>query len=91
MTITEKVARALAGAAWDDLQGDKLFDAAWGSREEYIEARWKHMVPDAKAAIKAMRRPTPKMIKGGLDIYDDDESPDFVAAYIAMIDVALEE
>jgi len=93
MTMIEKVARALAECAWDDLQKDLMFVASWEKegRQEYIDIRWKHLRPDAKAAIEAMRELTPKMVEGGLGLYDDDESPDFVAAYVAMIDAALEE
>jgi len=53
--------------------------------------RWMSYLPQAKAAIEALKRPTRSMRAAANAIYDEDEAPDYLAAYVEMINTALEE
>jgi hypothetical protein len=52
---------------------------------------WQHMMPDAIAAIEAMREPTEAMVNAGYDVgYSPDPLP-CDAVWKDMIDAAISE
>ena len=91
-TMIERVARAMAsasGEAWW-VYPDQWGRRTWQTRDEYM-AR-------ARAAIAAMREPTPQQCAAALAALDDGTVADPKAAawdatraYRAMIDAALKE
>ncbi len=78
-SMVERVARAMYPKGWEQ-------DGHFNSRER----AWRrdHAMIAARAAIEAMREPTPGMLSDGLAIHDWDHGLDDV--YTAMIDAALE-
>ena len=62
----------------------------WGYTEtvpDYVESHWQECMPDARAAIEAMRLPTEPMIKEGWRLLQGNLRPDEIFPY--MIDEAL--
>lgn len=99
-TMIERVARAIAGA--DPEQQGQIDDSEMG--EYFWEKYREHYLPLARAAIEAMREPTPDMISAGIKRevaweygergdWDDESGPHVPshAAYQSMIDAALNE
>jgi hypothetical protein len=75
-TMRERVARAIAESHYPD---------------KCVESMWQHMMPDAIAAIEAMREPTEAMVNAGYDVgYSPDPLP-CDAVWKAMIDAAISE
>lgn len=86
--MTEKVARAICRA--EMIAPDQ---EQWCGPErliEIVEENWEEYVPAARAAIAAMREPTPDMIREGDYFIGHSES---VAGHVwgAMIGAALKE
>lgn len=80
-TMIERVARSMC----DRQNGDKrISDLAWaGYRKDYID--------DARAAIEAMRVPTPEMRAAVKNLAGAQIAAFAVAAWPDMIDAALKE
>lgn len=92
MTMIEKVARAIDPHVWFILDGNDMW------RKIHIHGAKLESLNRARAAIAAMREPTPDMVKAGVDmalstaIGGDYKWPDYVAdKHRAMIDAALKE
>jgi len=92
MNMIEKVARALSIA--DGMHPDAV------SNDECETPIWELYSDDARAAIEAMRSPTPSMLKAACASMSPEKRPTekFVSVkakhgirYRAMIDAALEE
>lgn len=66
MNALEKMARAIAGTFWDDMDNEVP-----GTREEYVESTWKEFRPDASAALEALLEPSEGMIRA---VCDDEET-----------------
>lgn len=87
VSMVERMAQALAersGARWDKVSEEgPRGEADWGTR-----GYWRDL---ARAAIEAMREPTPGMIKAA-DLVEDGytfQRPDF--CWLLMINAALSE
>lgn len=92
MTALERIARALAAQHWRDA----------GASEEQVLAfadiDWPEFVPDARAALTALREPDDRMLQAAdaLDVYPlgsstPSEVADFEIKWQAAIDAALQE
>lgn len=89
--MVERVARALAALSLN-LNGN---DAPI-PHEPIIDRRWQNFVPQAHAAISAMREPTEAMLKAGVVFYHDNyreahiaEDTSIPLIWRDMIDAAL--
>lgn len=82
MNMVEQVARALYVADSEFLNEEKFMDV--------IDNSWPQYADLAKAAIKAMQKPTKEMISAGESMYDRDEVCTVRADYGAMMRAALE-
>lgn len=78
MDMIEKVARAICATIEPDFSDVAHIDATW---DEYI--------PEARAAIEAMREPTEDMIQAYCAIWEDALPDDAWRAFTAMIDTAM--
>jgi len=101
MTLTEQVARALCRRRieFNCRQDEKPFPPE-ERIQRGIDHAWPDFVEDARAAIAAMRKPTPEMVEAAENSDFEFWSPepgegrdllDLGAAWEAMIDVALKE
>lgn len=93
--MVEKVARAMA---WRTLTEGRAATTSAGKLDAAMELDtpmvgetglvpyWRTFIPDARAAIQAMREPTKAMVLAG---YDDGEPTDCAAHWRSMIDEAL--
>lgn len=82
MTPIEKVARAIC--------------ISWAEPDELDSSQWQMYVPEARAAIKAMREPSPEMLDAfvaralQVSIAGDGEWTEYAKAqWATMIDAAL--
>lgn len=86
--MIEKVARALCAADNDDPDGlasDIVHRPPHGNKFVDVPA-WTKRTKEARAAIEAMKEPTPQMTKAG---YDHSGSSEPVDLWRAMVKVAL--
>jgi hypothetical protein len=74
--MIERVARAIAESHYPD---------------KCVESMWQHMMPDAIAAIEAMRKPTVPMCKAMILELMNEDSPHRGGVWGAMIDAAISE
>lgn len=90
MTALERIARALAAQHWRDT----------GASEEdvlaFADIDWREFVPDARAALTALREPDEAMDFAGLTALVERrpiaaDTDDIHAVWRAMIDAALQE
>lgn len=86
--MVERVARALAAHSWE-LGGNDH------SKEPFVDRRWPHYTGQARAAIEAMRDPTPTMIRAAYLTYDSEgqggvDPEQAEHAWRSMIDAALQ-
>lgn len=84
-SMVERVARAISASHYPDKDADVM---------------WRHMIPDARAAIQAMRVPTPLMFRAAARAMSQGHRPTEKRVgvkakhgirYRAMIDAALQE
>lgn len=97
MSMIERVARALVRQDRIDTNGPDV-DPVW--LDENVEAYWRGFIPMARAAIEAMRKPSPKMLRAAGAALSPGKRPTEKRVserakhgirYRAMIDAALEE
>lgn len=104
--MVERVARAMAASRGGEITGPSRHRAAdefgWDGNGtymcKYVESHWRKHVHAARAAIEAMREPTPAMIEAGFGRifvgridYKPSSAETTRDAYRAMIDAALSE
>lgn len=96
-TMIERVARAICVAS--GLDPDRPFSSSNYSKEtEPQEFAWHEYLPEARAAINAMREPTESMVENGADsentleaMTDLTDAQSVRNIYHAMIDRALKD
>lgn len=91
-TMIERVARAICVAS--GLDPDRPFSSSNYSKEtEPQECAWHEYLPEARAAIAAMREPTEVMERAAFSNMDKNGYPvgNPTSDYSAMIDAALKE
>ena len=88
--MIERVARAISHAHFNKKFYSRSVESHQARVEFSANRNWKVSVPEARAAIEALREPSADMLKRGCDacppmVFDDEMS----IAWKAMIDAAL--